>query len=224
MWKGQSFLGFPSILSLILVGRHRERSVVEQQQGETVTAGLVLPIWWHHLATLPCRKVGTPGPPAHFPSMCSKRGEATGELFAWVSNTPSRSQAKRLLSLLTPACPSHPGGPELLRGAASRGTSPPLPRADLQEVCHEEHISPCDFLVAPGCTVIPRGSARPASDPFARGGCDHCPQQRQVASFPKISAHPRTAHPTPQGLVLGARCRLALNNRALSLPAGSPAS
>lgn len=72
MWKG-----LPSILSLVLGGK---RGIVEQQQGETVTAGLVLPIWWHHMATPPCHKVGSPGPPAHFPSVCSQRGEATGEL------------------------------------------------------------------------------------------------------------------------------------------------
>lgn len=124
-----------------------------------------------------------------------------------------------------PPRPGHPGGPEPLGGAWSRGASPPLPRADLQEVCHEEDVSLCNFLTAPGQIIIPRGSARPALDPFTRGGWAHCPQQQQqVASFPKTSTHLRTAQPRPQGLVLGARCRLALNNRALSLPAGSPAS
>lgn len=199
----------------------RKRSVVEQQQGETVTAGLVLPIWPLHLVTRSARqdrlRISHP---------CVHRGEKPQESYIQVSNTLSRSQrqAKCLLSLPALACPSHPDGPELLGGARSRGTSPPLPRADLQEVCHKEDVSLCNFLTAPGRIIIPRGSARLALDPFTRGGWDHCPQQQQVASFPKTSAHLRAAQPRPQGLVLGARCRLALNNRALSLPAGSPAS
>lgn len=217
MWKG-----LPSILSLTLGGRGALWSSSRVRQSQL---GWCFPyggtIWPLHLVTRSARqdrlRISHP---------CVHRGEKPQESYIQVSNTPSRSQrqAKCLLSLPALACPSHPDGPELLGGAGSRGTSPPLPRADLQEVCHKEDVSLCNFLTAPGRIIIPRGSARPALDPFTRGGWDHCPQQQQVASFPKTSAHLRAAQPRPQGLVLGARCRLALNNRALSLPAGSPAS